>query len=356
MNRSIRAERPVNPASHPHMPTLTTQYVYFGAGGAHTRQPRATTSYGGFSPIPGLNPSGTATLSTSTPFQTGPAEPTLTLGDLTLVFAFTSVSGCTEGGLVSYVASTPPPVGTVGTSPILVLYVYLPVGGGGGGDSGAVIDAFNETTGSLVDNDFVTVSPDPGGSLTVEANSEGWVDTTDGSLTITADHPNIGPYLSLPTAATFDQWVILGSPAPVPGLVSGANLTPSAGETVYALAFYKNPKAKDTYDKPIKERIKEIDKEHYKEFPDKEPIDVRPGKGVTTEGPIKGVKELVELPGQGNIGDPGPGDFAGELARLSQRITKLESSLKGQPKGAHFIKEAQRPAVGIHRNKKAKDR
>jgi hypothetical protein len=325
------------------MPTLTTQYVYFGSSGAHTRQPRATTSYGGFTPIPGLNPSGTATLTSGTAFQAGPAEPTLTAGDLSLAFAFTSVTGCTEGGLVSYVPSTPPAVGTVGTSPILVLYVYLPVGGGPGGDSGAVIDAFNETTGSLVDNDFVTVSPDPGGTLTNEANVDGWVDTTDGAFTITADHPNIGPYLALPTNATFDQWVDLSNPTPPTSLISGASLTPAEGVTVYALAFYKNPstvKTKEIYEK--NPHVKEIDKEHYKEFPDKTPADVHPGKSVISEGGIKGPKESVELGGGTYGGDPG--DFAGELRRLSQRIGKLESAAGA--KGTAFVKEQDRPPVG----------
>jgi hypothetical protein len=314
------------------MPTLTTQYVYFGASGSHTRQPRATTSYGGFTPIPGLNPSGTATLATATPFQAGPAEPTLTVGALDLAFAFTSVTGCTEGGLVSYVAGTPPPVGTVGTNPILVLYVYLPVGGGPGGTSGAVIDAFNETSGTLVDNDFVTVSPDPGGTLTTEANVDGWVDTTDSGSTITADHPTIGPYLSLPTTAVFDQWVDLATASPPAGLISGASLTPGKGVTVYALAFYKNPvvKAKETYDKPPKERIKEWDKEHYKEFPDKDPPDVHPGPAIQPE-------------------------VAKELARLSQRITKLESSHPAGAKGTAFIKPKDRPPVGGAKTRKVRD-
>ena len=123
----------------------------------------SATSYGGFTPIPGLNPGGTATLTPGTPFQPGIADPTLTIGSLTLNFAFVNVSGCTEGPLNSVVPATPPPVGTVGTSPITVLYVYLPAGNGGGG-SGAIIDAFDESTSSLVDNNFVTVSPDPGGS------------------------------------------------------------------------------------------------------------------------------------------------------------------------------------------------
>jgi hypothetical protein len=342
------------------MPTLTTQYVYFGSSGGHTRQPRATPSYGGFTPIPGLNPSGTATLATSTPFQPGPAEATLTVGALNLAFAFTSVSGCTEGGLTSFVASTPPPVGTVGANPILVLYVYVPVGGGGGaGSTGAVIDAFNETTGSLVDNSFVTVSPDSGGSLTNEANVDGWVDTDDSAFTITADHPNIGAYMALPTSATFVQWVDLLDPAPPTTLISGANLTPGEKETVYALAFYKNPAVKTTkelvYDKNPKERVKEIDKEHYKEFPDKVPIDVHPGgKTIISDFPGKGVKDTVENPGSGG-GVVDPPEFAGELRRLSERLSKLESSMKSAPKGAAFIKKKDRPPVGVSKQRKTRD-
>jgi hypothetical protein len=266
------------------------------------------------------------------------------VGSLNLAFAFTSVSGCTEGGLTSYVASTPPPVGTVGTNPILVLYVYVPTGGGpGGSDSGAVIDAFNETTGTLVDNDFVSVSPDPGGTLTTEANVDGWVDTWSSTPTITADHPNIGPYLALPTSALFDQWVVLGDSTPPATLVSGANLTPAKQEMVYALAFYKNP-AKAILEKNPKERIKEIDKEHYKEFPDKFPADI-PSKSITADGGVKGPKESVEVnPGTNPVVDPG--DFGQSLSRLSERVAKLESALGSQPKGAAFIKAKDRPPVG----------
>jgi hypothetical protein len=223
------------------MPTLTTQYVYFGASEAHTRQPRATTSYGGFTPIPGLNPGVTGTLTPSTSFQPGPADPTLTAGTLTLNFAFVNVSGCIEGPLNSFVAATPPPPGTVGTNPISVLYVYVPTGGNGNG-SGAVIDAFNESINSLVDNNFVKeVSPDPGGTLTSEANIDGWVDTSDSGYTIKADHPNIGSYLTWPTTPLFDQWVDLTDPTPPSSLIIGAKLKPAKGVTVYALAFYKNP-------------------------------------------------------------------------------------------------------------------
>jgi hypothetical protein len=341
------------------MPTLTTQYVYFGSDGAHTRQPRATTSYGGFTPIPGLNPSGTATLASGTPFQPGPAEPTLIVGTLTLAFAFTNVSGCTEGARTSYVAATQPPVGTVGTNPILVLYVYLPTGGGNGG-SGAVIDAFDETAGTLVDNDFVSVSPDPGGTLTTEANVDGWVDTSSSGYTITADHPNIGPYLALPTTAQFVQWVDLADPAPPATLVSGANLTPAKGVTVYALAFYMDPPVKTTkealiVEKNPKERIKEWDKEHPKEFPDKVPADVHPSaKSLVTEGGLKGPKESVELP-PGSLGG-GPSEASGALSRLSERVARLEASFGLRPRGAAFIKSKDRPPVGKAKPKKPGNR
>jgi hypothetical protein len=331
------------------MPTLTTQYVYFGASAAHTRQPRATTSYGGFTPIPTLNPSGTATLTTGTTFQAGPVEAALSIGGTDYAFAFQTVSGLNEGPQMSFVAATPPTAGTVGTESILVLVVYVPEGISPGGTmTGAVIDAFNESTGSLVDNDFVTVSPDPGGTLTTEANVDGWVDTTDAATTITADHPNIGPYLALPTNAVFDAWVVLTDPTPPTSLVSGASLTPGKGETVYALAFYANPKVVKTYlqDKPFKETIKELDK-HPKEV-----IDI--GKSAVTEGPIKGPKESVELPGFGN--NPGdPGDLGPVVQGLSARIARLEAAARGAPKGAAFIKAKDRPPVGKSKTLKRRD-
>jgi hypothetical protein len=322
------------------MPTLTIQYVYFGASGIHTRQPRAITSYGGFTPIPGLGP-GTATLMTGTAYQPGPALPSVTVGSLTLQFAFVNVCGCTEGGLTSFVASTPPPVGTVGTSPILVNYVYLPVGGGPPGTTtGAVIDAYNETSGTLVDNDFVTVSPDPGGTLTTEANVDGWVDTTDSSYTIAADHPNIGPYLADPTNLLFDQWVDLATPTPPAGLVSGADLTPGKGVTVYALAFYKLPSTsklpKEVKENPWGEKVRSKDWE--KEYPGSKEVTDTPLKSPL-EG-IKGPKESVEGYGPGQSGDPA---IAAQMRQLNQRVSQLESNAASQ--GTAFIKPQDRPSV-----------
>jgi hypothetical protein len=330
------------------MPTLTTQYVYFGSSGAHTRQPRATTSYGGFSPIPTLNPSGTATLTTGSAFQAGPVDADMVISGVEYVFAYQNVSGLNEGPQVSFAASTPPTAGTVGTVPVLVLVVYVPKGGSGNGDTGAVIDAFNETAGSLVDNDFVAVSPDPGGTLTTEANVDGWVDTTSTNPTITADHPSIGAYSTDPTNLTFDRWVVLTNPTPPTSLVSGANLTPTHGVgTVYALAFYKVP-AKTLPEKILKEYIKEFEKIQVKE------LIQEGGKPFVTDAPVKGIKEQVEIPGGiGNTGDPG--NFGPVLQNLTQRIAKLEAAAKAAPKGEAFIKPKDRPAVGKAKTLKRRD-
>jgi len=323
------------------MPTLTIQYVYFGATNGHTRQPRSTTSYGGFTPIPGLG-AGTATLITGTPYQPPTAPATVTVPGLTLSFAFVNVCGLTQGPLNSFVASTPPAVGTVGTVPVLVNYVYLPVGGGPGGASGAVIDAYNETAGTLVDNDFVTVSPDPSGTLTTEANVDGWVDTTDSGYTITADHPNIGAYLADPTNLLFDQWVDLATPTmPPPGLISGANLTPGQGVSVYALAFYKvapTPKL-EKEGPPWREKL--ISKDWEKEYPGSKESTDSPYKSPAAEG-IKGPKDAGEGYGAYGYGVD-PAEIAAQLRELNQRLSRLEADITA--KGAAFIKPEDRPEV-----------
>jgi hypothetical protein len=139
---------------------------------------------------------------------------------------------------------------TVGSAPIVVLVVYVPTGGGGGvGVSGASIDSFDEVTGALFSDTFVTVAPDPGGPpppLTTSGNVDGWVATTN-TETISALSP------TSPTGVVFDYWLLLYPQVTYrlePGLtevtiyppginVSGANLTVNGGTSVYALAFYK---------------------------------------------------------------------------------------------------------------------
>jgi hypothetical protein len=134
--------------------------------------------------------------------------------------------------------------------------VYVQTSGGGNGpDFGASIDSFNETTGQLFDDTFVSVSPDPGGPpppLTTSGNVNGYVDTTN-TEAITALSP------TSPTGVVLDQWVLLYPQAtyrlvggglkgitvvtvyPAGINVAGAVLTVNGSTSVYALAFYKAP-------------------------------------------------------------------------------------------------------------------
>ena len=171
-----------------------------------------------------------------------------------------NVSGGTPAGqttpssVSSFQSNVPPAAVTVGTAPIVVLVVYVQTGGNGNGGSGASIDSFDEVTGALFDDTFVTVAPDPGGPpppLTTSGNVDGWVPTAN-TETITALTP------TSPTGVIFDQWMLL-YPQPTYRLeegptglrevtifpaginVSGANLTVNSDTSVYALAFYKAP-------------------------------------------------------------------------------------------------------------------
>ena len=208
------------------MPTLTYQYVYF-ASGPHTRQPRSSSGPGGFSLIQTL-PGGT--LTSGDTFVASPQPASQVVAGNTFPFSFMNVSGGKDGGVTSYSASAPPASVTVANANIVVLVVYAPEGGiGTGGGSGATIDSFDESTGSLFNDTFVTVSPDAGGVLTKSGNVDGYVDTTNAE-TITALSP------TSPTGVEFVQWLTL------PNKVStAAALAVLKGESLSALAFYKTP-------------------------------------------------------------------------------------------------------------------
>ena len=258
------------------------------------------------------------------------------IGDGTYNFSFVNISGLVEGSQTSFDNTVAPPAGTVGTNAITVLVVYLPSGGGGNGKySGAVIDAFDETTGSLVDDTFVNVSTNgaPDATQTTSGNVYGYVDTTDNTETITAIAH------ILPTNANFDKWVNLGSPASLP---AGVNLTVDGGTSIYALAFYKNPARKIIHKEAIKE-IKEYLKDIKESIYDKQPIlEVGPQK---QQGKDKDGKEIFENPGdQGYGGDPV--FVTGELIRINQAVANLAAKLDGFIAGAAFIKENDRPVVG----------
>src|SRR5271165_6524656 len=213
---------------------LTYSYVYFGASGPHERRPvRTPGGPGGFELI--SQKSG-GTLQTGDQFEIGvPLPPTQLVNRVTYNFAFVNVSGGTPSGAqVSFDSANPPPFVTVASSPINVLVLYVPPPGGNGGPpggSGATIDSFDETTGSLFNDIFVSVAPDPGGVLTTSGNNLGFVDTTNSKEAITAISPTS-------SGVIFDQWRILLPPGPVE---TGRVLTVGKGVSVNALAFYKAP-------------------------------------------------------------------------------------------------------------------
>jgi hypothetical protein len=224
------------------MPTVTYEYVYFQFG-RHRRRPRA--SNGGFVEIPGLPPNVLSNVLPPSSVQASPAmlPPTWPPGNKpAYAFSFVNVSGGDEskggGGGTSFDPSKPPPPAAVGTEPIVVLAVYLPISGNGPPptDFGATIDAFDKSTNQLVSDDFVTATPD--GGQTSSGNVWGWVDTTSNTEKIAA-YAHITP-----TNADFDKWVNLQSPQSTQG-IAGADLTVKQSTDFTALAFYMTPPPPD---------------------------------------------------------------------------------------------------------------
>jgi hypothetical protein len=175
------------------------------------------------------------TLSAGDTFAAGAQPPTQMVGSATYDFSFVNVSGGTGGGVTSLKPGVPAPTVTVGTSNILVLVVYAPASGDGppGTSTGATIEQFDMTTGALLSDTFVKVSPDATGALTTSGNVDGYVDTTN-----TAENIMALPVTS-PSNVDFVEWVTLlpASSSSLPTLAVGAHAN------VSALAFYKTPPA-----------------------------------------------------------------------------------------------------------------
>ena len=217
--------------------SVTYNYVYFGYVGKHQRQPRALGSYGGFTLI-ASQPGGQQ--STGNTFQPGQVPMTEMVGNATYTFAFVTITGgsTTANGPPTGVTSTnsnQPPSIVVQNSPIVVLAVYVPPPGiGGGQGSGATIDSFDETTGSLFNDTFVKVAPDVNNAETNQANVYGFVDTTTTAETITALSP------TQPTGVDFSHWLNLSGNAGI----NGPALSAAKGANSISLAFYDAPPPK----------------------------------------------------------------------------------------------------------------
>jgi len=231
------------PAEKAYGQTYTVNSVYFQSG-SHERRPTRS-SASGFMQFgnPYSNPlaiNKTMTIPQAWMPSPWPVNPTTQY-----VLAFVNVTGLpVPGGAQTFY---PPftvnnlPQFMVGSNSIVILLVYLPqcigTNCGGIGQSGATIDAFDESTGNLVNDIFVTVTPDPPPppgqpTLTDSGNNDGWVST--------ANTETIAAYQYItPTSAVFDKWVDLtGAQKPQPGAVK---FTATQDSTYNILAFYKAP-------------------------------------------------------------------------------------------------------------------
>ena len=140
------------------------------------------------------------------------------------VFAFWSIAGGANGGVVDFnqLAQGVP----VGSTTIVASAIYIETNGGNGGGPGVFVDAFDVNQGIFVDDDFVTVSPDS--SLTVPANETGWVPS--------ASAESVAAYGSI-HSVPFSNWhVFLGTE-----IVNNTTLNVAAQSSAVAFAFYKTP-------------------------------------------------------------------------------------------------------------------
>jgi len=219
--------------------TVSLNYVVYGGYGPRTRQPRSGGAANGFD---------TAALASNNRVQgTSQAGYGVTVGRKALPnqltgadgklynFAFVNVSGAASGGV--WFQNTANLHFKAGSSPITVLIVYVPTEGGGSSPNGVSIDAFDVTTGSLVSDTFVLVSPDSGGPpppLTTSGNVAGWVSTARRAETITA-YKHISP-----TNADFLQWhyVVYQTPS----ARAGVDFVAAQDANANILAFYKASK------------------------------------------------------------------------------------------------------------------
>jgi hypothetical protein len=216
------------------MPAVTYNYVTFRAG-SHQRQPTRT-GPGGFTVL--QSNSGGSPTSGTFAAPSPPKTISIVAPPETFDFSFMTVSGGSQTlggppvGLTSFDSSNPPPPVFVGNTPINVVVVYVATGGGSTGNgTGATIDEFDQTTGQLINDTFVTVTPDPDGTLAASGNVEGFV------ATMNAEEIVALPTTS-PTGVDFVDWVKLGPPAE---RSASPTLAVGSAQSVLALAFYQAP-------------------------------------------------------------------------------------------------------------------
>ena len=312
---------------------VTLRYVYTPVSGGMTLRHHSISSTMPPTPteadipptLPGALPSGGVTSSLSdgdSYWPTPTTAPTFT----GFAFMFWSVGYSGPSLVPNYVVTqqTLPSAVTISGSGVQIWAWYMPTGGGPGTWTPQVwIDAFDMSIANFSnDPSFVTVSPDPGGTLTPIANSQGNVSTTSSA-------ENILAYSALTDGAVFDHWgYIFGPTTPsvavdtINYMQLDASQNAGASGPVFWLAFYK---ARTKF----KEKEWRLDKYPWEEKLPKE------GKDV-------GDKQVGEVPPY--LGDPESWLSSTTTIRvLSDRISNLERQAAS---GQAFIRAEERPRVG----------
>ncbi|MGH8094955.1 MAG: hypothetical protein ACREIF_16030 [Chthoniobacterales bacterium] len=203
----------IQPGGYTSMPNASTHYVTWisrgkrGHGSAYTD----------------IGPQSNSNLQTGDTFQPAWAPPSFPWEDGSATFAFWSIAGGANGGVVDFnqLAQGVP----VGSNNIVATAIYI-AGGGGNGEPGVSIDAFDVNQGIFVDDDFVSVSPDA--SLTAAANNAGWVPSASAESVIAFNSIHAVP---------FSEWhVFLGTE-----MVNNTTLNVAVKTSAVAFAFYKTP-------------------------------------------------------------------------------------------------------------------
>jgi hypothetical protein len=315
---------------------VTLRYVYTPVAGDMTLRhhsissstPPGPTEADIPSSLPGALPAGGVTSSLTDGDEYWPTPTTApTFSGFDFMFwsvAYTGTSSVPNYYLTQQ--SMPYPVKISGSA-VQIWAWYTPTGGSSGPYTPQVwIDAFDVSVGNFSnDPKVVTVSPDPGGTLTANANSQGVVPTSSSS-------ENILAYSKLMDGAVFESWGYIFGPTTPPVTVDTINpmqldASQNAGTSgpAYWLAFYKAPpKHKD---KELKEKEWRVDKYPWEEKAPKE------SKDAKETGP--------ELPSR----TMGSGDWLASSATLfdpSDRIDGLEGRVAS---GRSFIRPEERPRV-----------
>lgn len=232
------------------MPTLTIQHVSYHPSYPVLRVNRDVSTTGGFT----LLDAATSVIEANHQFQFdfNLIKQTLVKRGRTYTLAFVNITGLAGGPLTWIDHNAAPKPAMTGAANITARIVYLPeiLPANPTGNGGSWIDAFDESTGSLVNNAFVTV--DPGNQNETDfGNNEGHVPASEviykfpppddyDIIKVTA-HPHIAHDADTPGTvnASFVEWVNMNL-ATKPIQPGGDSFVAPKDHTSVMLAFYKS--------------------------------------------------------------------------------------------------------------------